>query len=151
MKAATLRSKVETFFKRYAATYARALADKPGVAEAVSDAFADYFVESSPAGVHGGKNGLVFRVMAKRGYARYRKIGVQSMEISRLDVTPLKDGQHAMAQVRWDSRTVRKTDGRRVRIVFEHTYFLTLAGGKPRIFAYVATDEQAILKRHRLI
>ena len=148
MKPATLR---ETFFKRYAATYARALADKPGVAEAVSGALADYFVESSPAGVHGGKNGLVFRVMAKRGYARYRKIGVQSMDISRLDVTPLKDGQHAMAQVRWDSRTVRKTDGRFVRIVFEHTYFLTLVGGKPRIFAYVATDEEAILKRHGLI
>ena len=151
MKPATLRSKVETFFKRYVATYARALADKPGVAEAVSDAFADYFVESGPAGVYGGKNGLVFRFMAKRGYARYRKIGVQSMEISRLDVTPLKDGRHAMAQVAWDSRTVRKTDGRLVRIVFEHTYFLTLVSGKPRIFAYIATDEQAILKRHGLI
>ncbi|TWI04639.1 hypothetical protein IP90_00772 [Luteimonas cucumeris] len=151
MKAATIRSKVEIFFKRYTATYARAMADKPGVDKAVSDAFADYFVESGPGGVHGGKNGLVFRFMARRGFSRYRRIGVQSMEISRLEVTPLQDGQHAMAQVTWDSRTVRKADGRLVRIVFDHTYFLTLVGGKPRIFAYVATDEEAILRRHRLI
>jgi hypothetical protein len=151
MKAATIRKKVETFFKRYAATYARALAEKPGVDKAVSDAFADYFVESGPRGVHGARNGLVFRFMAKRGFSRYRKIGVQSMEIARLAIMPLKDGLHAMASVTWDSRTVRRIDGRLVRIVFDHVYFLTLVGGRPRIFAYVATDEEAILKRHRLI
>ncbi|HEX2082295.1 MAG TPA: hypothetical protein VHF86_02285 [Xanthomonadaceae bacterium] len=53
--------------------------------------------------------------------------------------------------VTWDSSTRRKADGRPVRIVFDHFYFLTLVGRKPRIFAYVATDEEAILKRHRLI
>lgn len=56
-----------------------------------------------------------------------------------------------MAQVTWDSRTRRRTDGRLVRIVFEHTYFLALTRGRPRIFAYIATDEEAILKRHRLV
>ena len=56
-----------------------------------------------------------------------------------------------MAQVIWDSRTLRKSDERGVRIAFEPTYFPTLAGGKPRIFAHVATDEAAILKRHGLI
>ncbi|WP_242107149.1 hypothetical protein [Luteimonas aquatica] len=151
MKPATVRARVRAFFKRYAATYARALADKPGVDKAVSAAFADYFVASSPAGVQGGRNGLVFRFMARRGYARYRRIGVQSMDVARLEVTPLRDGRHAMAQVTWDSRTRRSSDGRLVRIVFEHTYFLTLAGGKPRIFAYVSTDEEAILERHGLI
>jgi hypothetical protein len=150
MTPAAIRTKVRAFFERYAATYARALADKPGVDKAVSDAFADYFVESSPKGVHGGKNGLVFRLMAKRGFARYRRIGVQSMGIAALEVTPL-DGLHAMARVTWDSSTRRKADGRLVRIVFDHFYFLTLVGRKPRIFAYVATDEEAILKRHRLI
>jgi hypothetical protein len=88
--------------------------------------------------------------MAKRGFARYRRIGVQSMEIAGLEVTPL-DGLHAMARVTWDSSTRRKRDGRLVRIVFDHFYFLSLVGRKPRIFAYVATDEEAILKRHRLI
>ena len=78
MKAETIRSKVGIFFKPYTATYARAMADKPGVDKAVSDAFADYFVESGPGGVHGGKNGLVFRFMARRGFSRYRRIGVQS-------------------------------------------------------------------------
>lgn len=73
------------------------------------------------------------------------------MEIARLDVVPLKDGQYAMAQVTWNSRTLRKSDERGVCIVFEHTCFVTLVGGKPRIFAHVATDEAAILKRHGLI
>lgn len=149
MTPAVIRRKVEAFFTRYAATYARALADKPGVDKAVADAFAGYFVESSPRGVFGGRNGVVFRLMARRGFARYRRIGVESMAIERLEVTPL-DGQHAMAKVKWDSRTRRRSDGRLVRIRFDHHYFLTLVGGEPRIFAYVATDEQAILKKHGL-
>lgn len=150
MKAAAMRKKVESFFKRYAATYARALAERPGVEQAVLDAYADYFVESSPLGVHGAKNGIVFRLMVKRGFAHYRRIGVESMEVSALAITPL-DPLHAMARVTWDSRTRRRRDGRIVRIVFTHHYFLTLAGRKARIFAYVATDEQAIMKKHGLL
>ena len=150
MTPASIRSKVESFFRRYARTYARALADKPGVDKAVAAAFADYFVESSPTGVLGGRNGIVFRFMARRGFARYRRIGVVSMEIEGIEVVPL-DGLHAMAKVRWDSRTRRRSDGRLVRIRFTHHYFLVLAGGKPRIFAYVATDEQAIMKKHGLV
>lgn len=150
MRSAAIRKKVEAFFTRYAATYARALAARPSVENAVQDAYADYFVESSPLGVHGGKNGFVFRSMVKRGFARYRRIGVQSMQVSGLVVTPL-DPLHAMARVTWDSRTRRRSDGRLVRIVFTHHYFLTLAGRKARIFAYVATDERAIMKKHGLI
>jgi hypothetical protein len=150
MTPAAIRKKVEVFFDRYAATYARALADKPGVDKAVAAAFADYFVESSPAGVHGARNGLVFRFMAKRGFARYRKLGVESMTVDALEITPL-DGQHAMARVMWDSRTRRRSDGRMVRIRFAHHYLLTLVRGRPRIFAYVATDERAIMKKHGLI
>jgi hypothetical protein len=150
MTPTSIRKKVEAFFKRYAATYARALAGKPGVDKAVTEAFADYFVESSPMGVQGGKNGLVFRLLARRGFARYRKIGVESMLVDALEVTPLGD-RHAMARVTWDSRTRRRSDGRLVRIKFVHHYFLTLLGGKARIFAYVATDEQAILRKHGLI
>lgn len=150
MTATAIRKKVEAFFRRYAATYARAMADKPGVDKALTDAFAEYFVESSPEGVHGAKNGLVFRFLVRRGFARYRKIGVESMLIDALEVTPLDD-LHAMARVTWDSRTRRRSDGRLVRIKFTHHYFLSLLGGKARIFAYVATDERAILRRHGLI
>ena len=151
MTPAAIRKKVEAFFKRYEATYARGLAEKPGVDRALVEAFADYFVESGPTGVHGARNGLVFRFMARRGFARYRRIGVESMRIASLGISPLDDGQHATARVRWDSRTRRRSDARLVRIRFTHHYFLTLAGGKPRIFAYVATDERAILKKHGLI
>ena len=150
MTATAIRKKVEAFFRRYAATYARAMADKPGVDKALTDAFAEYFVESSPEGVQGGKNGLVFRFLVRRGFSRYRKIGVESMLIDALEVTPLDD-LHAMARVTWDSRTRRRSDGRLVRIKFTHHYFLSLLGGKARIFAYVATDERAILRRHGLI
>jgi hypothetical protein len=151
MTPAAITRRVEAFFRRYQATYARALADKPGVDKAVTEAFADHFVESGPGGVHGGRNGMVFRFLARRGFARYRKIGVQSMVVDALEITPLDDGLHAMARVVWDSVTRRRSDGKPVRILFAHTYFLTLVGGKPRIFVYVATDERAILKKHGLI
>lgn len=150
MTPAATRKKVEAFFERYTVTYMRALADKPGVDKAVARVFADHFVESSPVGVNGGKNGLVFRFMARRGFARYRKLGVESMAIDSLEVTVL-DGLHAMARVMWDSRTRRRSDGRMVRIRFAHHYFLTLLGGRPRIFAYVATDEHALMKKHGLL
>lgn len=151
MTPATVTKRVQAFFRRYQATYARALADKPDIDQALSDAFAKHFVESGPGGTHAGRNGMVFRFLMRRGFARYRRIGVLSMKVDELDITPLDDGSHAMARVLWDSRTRRRSDGEIVRIRFAHHYFLTLADGKPRIFAYAATDEQAIMKAHGLI
>ena len=90
MKPTAIRSKVEAFFRRYAATYARAPADKPGVEKAVTDAFADNFVGSGRRPWREDRTGLPLHGQAR--VLALRKIGVQSMEIARLDVVRRKDG-----------------------------------------------------------
>lgn len=48
--------KIKQFFVEYEARFNRALTETPTVdAMSVIDSFAPYFVEASPAGVHGGK------------------------------------------------------------------------------------------------
>ncbi len=150
MNAAAMRRKIESFFRRYAERFQRSLDDPSDVdTDGVVASFADYFVESSPAGVRGGKNGLAFKFMIGRGFAHYRKIGTVSMKVAKLEVTPLDDA-HAMAKVTWDSRYRRRKDGADVRIVFANLYFLAFRKGVPKIFAYITGDEQALLKKHGL-
>ena len=150
MTAAAMKRKLVPFFRRYAERFQRALDDPSDVdIDGVVASFADYFVESSPAGVHGGKNGLKFKFMIGRGFAHYRKIGTVSMKVAKLEATPL-DAIHAMAKVTWDSRYIRPKDGAKVRIVFANLYFIQFRKGVPKIFAYATGDEQALLKKHGL-
>ncbi|MBX9400591.1 hypothetical protein K4L06_04645 [Lysobacter sp. BMK333-48F3] len=150
MAANAPNTRIEQFFRRYQRCFQRALDDPHDVdTDAVTGAFADYFVQSSPAGVYGGKNGLKFKFMIGRGFARYRKIGMTSMAIAKIETTPL-DPAHALAKVNWDSRYRRRKDGAEVRIVFANLYFLRLRPGKPKIFGYVTGDEAALLKKHGL-
>ncbi len=151
MTPAAMKRKVALFFRRYAERFQRSLDDPSDVdTDGVVDSFAEYFVESSPAGVQGGKNGLRFRFALGRGFAHYRKIGTVSMRVAKLEVVPL-DALHAMATVTWDSRYRRRKDGAPVKIVFANRYFLAIRKGVPKIFAYVTGDEQALLKKHGLV
>jgi hypothetical protein len=140
---------VRRFFTRYARRMNAAL--KPGGTVDINGfvaSFAPYFVEASPAGVVGGKNGLRFRLMLPRGVAFYRRIGTTSMTITSMRVTPL-DERHAMARVRWVAHYLK--DGRRLRIPFTNIYLLHFERGRPRIFAYVTGDERKVLADHGLI
>jgi len=150
MTPVAMQRKLERFFHRYAERFQRALDDPGGVdSEGVAASFADYFSESGPEGVHGGKNGLKLKFMMKRGFARYRKIGTRSMKVARIRVTPLDD-RHAIAKVAWDSRYRRRKDGAHVRIAFENLYFVRFLRGVPKIFAYIVGDERALLKKNGL-
>jgi len=148
--ASALQRKIEQFFRRYQRRFQRALDDPHQLdTDAIAGAFADYFVQSGPAGVYGGKNGLRFKFMLGRGFARYRKISMTSMRIDAIEVTAL-DPAHALAKVSWDSRYRRRKDGAQVRIVFANLYFLRLRPGPPKIFGYVTGDEEGVLKKHGL-
>lgn len=104
MPASAPKARIEQFFRRYQRRFQRALDDLHDIdTDAVTGAFADYFVQSSLAGVYGGKNGLKFKFLIGRGFARYRKIGITSMAIAKIESTPL-DPTHALAKVNWDSR-----------------------------------------------
>jgi hypothetical protein len=137
---------VERFFAAYAKRFNDSLKDPPVIdVEDVRDAFADYFVGASPAGVRGGKNGLLFGSVLSRGFAHYRKIGTTTMNVTSVTVTPIDD-MHVMARVAWDSRY--RKDGREIRIPFINAYFLQMSENGPKIFAYVTGDEAAVLKEH---
>ena len=125
---------------------------KPPLVDAsgAAAAFARYFVGSNPNQVFGAKNGWLFRLMIPRGYARYRRIGTQRMEIRSLAITPLDDF-HVLARTRWWS-SYRRTSGDAVEIEFDNIYLLHVAAGKePKIFAYITGDEQQVLKDHGLL
>jgi len=112
-------------------------------------AFARYFVASSPQGVYGAKNGWLFRFMIPRGYAHYRRLGTQRMEIRGLSIVPLDD-YHALARTHWWS-SYRRKSGDTVEIEFDNIYVLRIATGQePQIFAYITGDEQQVLKDHGL-
>lgn len=115
-----------------------------------SAAFARYFVGSNPRQVFGGRNGWLFRLMMRRGYAHYRGLGTQRMEVRDLSVTALDDF-HALARTHWWS-SYRRKSGDVVEIEFDNIYLLHIEAGKaPKIFAYVTGDEQQVLRDHGLL
>lgn len=140
---------IESFFDAYATRTNRALAGQKVNPKEVSASFVDFFVESSPQGVIGGKNGWMFRRMIPKGFARYRKMGITAMLIQAKDIK-LLDDLHAMATIRWQSVYNRK-DGTPASIVFSVTYFLTTAEDSCKIFAYITGDEAKVLKEHGLV
>ncbi len=92
---------IQTFFSKYEANFNNALKDMPILdISGIVKSFARYFVGTSPAGIQGGKNGFLFRFMIRRGYAFYRKMGIKTMKIEALQITPL-DEFHVMTKVRW--------------------------------------------------
>lgn len=146
----SLETRIRAFFKSYETQYQRALKGPDGVdATRLAKHFASDFVESSPGGAHGGKNGWLFRFMIGRGFSFYRKIGTRSMTLEVVDVGVV-DANHSMAKVAWEAHCVRK-DGSRVTLPFEHIYFLRHAGRSFRIFAYIANDQQKMLEESGLV
>jgi len=143
------RPLIRRFFTAYAKRMNDALKEDPAIDTAgVLRSFADYFVEASPAGVIGGKNGLRFRLMVPRGFRYYKRIGATAMLISSLTVTRL-DPLHYLARVAWDSRYQTK-QGRKMRIRFTNIYLLQVKGKQPKIFAYITGDEKKALRDHGL-
>jgi hypothetical protein len=142
---------IRLFFEAYQARMNDALKDPPKIDSAKTvAAFAKYFVGTNPSSVSGGRNGWLFRFMIPRGYAFYRKIGTERMEVRGLRVAPIDD-YHAMAHTHWWS-SYRRKSGEMVEIEFDNIYMLHIPqGGEPKIFAYVTGDEQQVLKDHGLI
>lgn len=138
---------IKQFFSEYAERFNRSLAGEHVEARDVATSFADHFVEASPAGVNGGKNGMLFRWLIPAGMAHYKKIGTTSMTIENVEVETI-DPMHAMAKVHWDSSYEK--DGKSDHIEFDVTYLLHFEGAKPKIFAYITGDEEKVLKEHGL-
>jgi hypothetical protein len=141
---------IREFFDAYARRFNDSLRAGGRVdVQGVLASFAEYFVESSPAGVHGGRKGFLFRWLVPRGFAHYRRIGTRRMVVRSLEVTEL-DLMHAMAKVGWHSEYVKKS-GDAVAIDFEVIYLMRVADPNPEIFASISGDEQKVLREHGVI
>lgn len=145
------RQEIEAFFKAYARRSDDALHDPPiEDVDSVVGAFAPFFVESSPVGVHGGPNNDQFRKMVPEGFAKYREVGGKAMRITGIETTKLDD-LHEMARVDWEFDYERPSDGKSGTVAFQNIYMLSFADGTPKVFAYITPDEQQAMKDHGLI
>lgn len=137
------------FFHDYAAAFNRSL-DASVDDQAIMSAFADHFISAGPAGVQPGSNGEEFREALHKAYAFYKQVGTRRMSVRGLNATPI-DELHSMVQVSWTA-DYEPRGKQPVSIDFEVTYLLqTLPGKTPRIFAFVAGDEMALLKQRGVI
>ena len=144
-----LEVKVRELFNDYGRVSNDALRDPQSVdADKVMSFFAAYFVGSTPKAVFGGPNGDEFRAVIPQGFARYREIGGKQMLMTGVTVTSLND-LHALAEVGWEFVYVNQA-GESGRICFTNFYFVTIADGDARIFAYVTGDEEKAMKEHGL-
>lgn len=145
-----LETKVRELFDDYGRISNDALKDPSSVdIDGITAFFAAYVVGSTPHMVFGGANDEKFREVIPQGFAHYRKIGGKQMRITGIKVTPLNE-LHAVAEVGWDFAYLNKA-GESGNIRFTNVYFITVADGQPRIFAYVTGDEEKAMKDHGLV
>jgi len=147
----SLEAGVRALFEAYGRASNAALRE-PAKADTgtLVDAFAPYFVGSGPAGVMGGPKDETFPEVVRQGFERYRAIGGTRFEIVAIAVETLDD-LHAMARVDWEFDYMRPRDGAKGTIAFRNLYFVSLAGGEPKIFAWITPDEQKAMREHGLI
>jgi hypothetical protein len=144
-----LKKKVDEFFQRYEARFTEGISGKVDI-EGTTAAFANCFVEASPAGITCGKNDAGFREAIPKGYDFYRTIGTQSMKIVSKEII-LLDDLHFICKVHWRAAYLKKNTKHEEIIDFDVFYILQHLNGDLKIFAYVTGDEQKVLKERGLI
>lgn len=137
------------FFHDYAVAFNHSI-DASVDDQALMSAFADYFIDATPAGVRPGSNGEEFREALHKGCAFYKQIGTRRMSVRGLNVTPINE-LHYMVKVSWTA-DYEPPGKKPISIDFDVTYLLQALPGKtPKIFAFIAGDEMALLKQRGVI
>lgn len=139
---------VRELFDRYERFFNRSLAGDMDMEETAA-LYASEFIAASPAGVMTGKNDDEFRKAMLGGYEHYRAIGTKGMKVRNIRISDI-DEHHCVAHAAWTAFYVRK-DGSEVAIDFEVHYFVEDTDGTPKVFGWVAGDEQALLKERGII
>lgn len=143
-----METSVRNLFERYESFFKRSLAGDIDEDE-IAALYASDFIAASPAGVMTGKNDDRLRQVMARGYAHYRAIGTKEMRIRNVRLSPI-DELHCVAHVAWTATYARK-DQPDVAIDFDVHYFIQKLDGEPKVFGWVAGDEQALLRKHGII
>jgi hypothetical protein len=138
----------DEFFSRYVAAYNRSLGGKVDV-DGIRSHFTESFLAAGPGTVRCGKNNWLFSLVLKRGYAYYKKIGTRRLAVRRVEVTPI-DELHHLARVFYTGDFEKKS-GEQIHIDFEVSYLLQTREGGPKIFAFIAGDEEAAYREKGLL
>ncbi|WP_054310230.1 hypothetical protein [Mesorhizobium sp. 1M-11] len=136
---------IKKFFERYAGFFNQSLAGNIDEDE-LAALYAPEFIAASPRGVMTGRNDDQLKRTLAHGYAHYREIGTKAMRIRDIRVTPI-DEHHCVAHVAWAATYARK-DQPDLSIDFEVHYLMQMLDGQPKVFGWVAGDEQELLKKH---
>lgn len=145
-----LTTTMKTFFSDYADRFNRALSDPSDAdVEATAGAFTECFIKASPNGVACGRNDVEFLAQIPKGYAFYKSIGTNSMNIVSIAATRFDD-YHSHVRVHWRALYAKK-DGTEESIEFDVIYLVQMRGEEPRIFGYITGDEQKVLRERGLI
>jgi hypothetical protein len=141
------KKQLEEFFSRYEENFNKGIAGQNDINESITNSFANCFIESSATGIICGQNGNPFIDQIKQGFEFYKNIGAKGMNIISKDIS-LIDDFHGLAKIHW--RYTYDKDGQTGAIDF-NTFYLLNTVNEPRIFAYMAGDEQRALKEKGLV
>jgi hypothetical protein len=139
---------IRRFFAGYERFFMRSLAGDLDLDE-IASIYAAEFIAASPLGVMTGKNDAQLKQAMTQGYAYYREIGTKAMRIRDITISPI-DEHHCVAHVAWTATYARQQQSD-TSIDFDVHYLVQQLHDEPKIFGWVAGDEQALLKRHGII
>lgn len=137
----------DAFFQNYVTAYNRSLGDRVDT-EALRSHFSESFIAAGPGTVMTGDNDETFSETLEKGYAFYKSLGTQKMEVTGIQVSPI-DESHFLAKVQY--RAEYEKDGERIAIPFSVSYLLEEREHRLKIFGFVAGDELALYHQYGLI
>jgi hypothetical protein len=143
-----MEASVRKFFEQYERVFNQSLRDETDMDE-VAALYASAFIAASPAGVMTGKNDDQLKQVMAQGYAHYREMGTKQMRLRDLRLSSI-DELHCLAHVGWSASYSRPRQPD-VTIDFDVHYLIQKLGDEPKVFGWVAGDEQALLKEHGII
>lgn len=111
--------------------------------------YASAIIGAAPAGVIAAQNDEQFSQFLQQGFEAYRKMGAKDMRLRNVNMVPI-DKLHCLARVYWTAVYERGNDPD-TSIDFEVHYLVQQLLGSPKIFGWIAGDEQAVLKKHGII
>ena len=136
---------IKAFFERYEAFMNQALAGPVDVRESAAF-YASDFIAATPAGIMGGKNDDSLVAAMEQGYRHYRDIGTRQMRIVDIRLMPI-DERHLVAHVDWKA-AYRRADAPDLTIDFVVHYLVRHGQEQPKIFGWIAGDEDELLRKH---
>lgn len=135
-------------FERYRNLFCKGIRGEVDMKE-VASSYASAFIAASPQGVAVGQNDDQLKDQMQQGFDYYRQIGTKDMSIRDIRITPI-DEYHCIAHVSWSATYLTK-DQREVTIDFTVHYLVQAINDEPKIFGWIAGDEQQALKQHGVI